>query len=342
MSDRTAPASSAGVPRRGGRDREERLSALAAAQHGVVRRRQLLEIGFSSAAIGRGVEAGRLRVLHNGVYLVGPVEPDRAREMAAVLAGGPAAALSHTNALVPWRLLRAEPPRPVHVSVPAGRGRHRPGIVFHSVSAWDDDERTVLDGIPITTPARTLVDAAGMLGRRELELALDTAEREGLIRAQELTRLPERYARRPGMAMLRSILEDHAGPRLTESQAEWKCLELVRASGLPPPHTDVAMGPYRLDIFWPDVNLAIEVDGRAYHSSTSRFEGDRRKDNWLRARGIEVIHVTWRQMTRDPVRTAVDIGRAYTWAEARRRAMAATPGAIPGVGEGHTPGARPA
>src|SRR5690606_35703346 len=144
------------------------------------------------------------------------------------------------------------------------------------------DECTVLRGIPITTPARTLVDAAGMLGTRELELALATAEREGLLEAEEQARLPDRYSPRRGMAALRRLIGEQTGSHFSESVAERRCRALLRMAGLPDPHTNVSVGPYRLDFFWPDEGVAIEVDGRAYHSSSPRFEGDRKTDHWRR------------------------------------------------------------
>lgn len=319
------------------RVREERIAAVAAGQHGVVTRRQLLDAGVSAAAIGRRLKAGRLRALHRGVYLVGSIEPCRAREMAAALAGGPGAALSHTSALHIWKLLRLDPPRPIHVSGPGGRDLRRSGVVFHRIGApWRDDECRFVGNIRVTAPGRTIVDAAGMLGRREIELALAKAERQGLLGAEELAELPDRYARRRGMAMLRCLIEEQSGPQLTESEAERRCLELIRMGGIARPHTNVTVGPYRLDLFWADVGVAVEVDGRAYHSSGPRFEGDRQKDNWLRARGIEVMRVTWRQITRDRTRTAVQIGQALAWAQARRQAaaLAPQPTLLPGSSSG--------
>jgi very-short-patch-repair endonuclease len=233
-------------------------------------------------------------------------------------AGGPAAVLSHTNALQLWGLLPIDPPRPVHVSIPdSGRGR-RPGIAPHRTARLAEDERTVVHGIKITRPARTIVDVAGMLSRREVERALATAERQGLVGTAELAGLPDRYPRRPGMPMLRTLLREQAEPHLTRSEAERRCLDLLRAAGLPRPHTNVPIGPYELDLFWPKEGVAVEIDGYAYHASRPRFEGDRRKDAWLRGRGIEVIRLTWRQITRDATATAVLVGRVLALASARR------------------------
>ncbi len=314
---------------------EERTVALAARQHGVITRGQLIDLGMSAAAIGRRLKSGRFRPLHGGVYLVGPLEADCAADMAAVLAGGPAAVLSHTSALRLWGLVRVDRPHPVHVTVPGNGRSRRPGIAFHRVRDLADDERTAIKGVPVTTPARTIVDAAGMLGRREVELALATAERKGLIGSDELAALPNRYSHRRGMAILRALLREQAGPHFTRSEAERKCLDLLRAGGLPTPHANVAIGPYELDLLWPEEGVAIEIDGWKHHSSRPRFEGDRRKDTWLRGRGIDVIRLSWRQITRQGTATVVQVGQTLALAR-MRRVLAAdrsrTPAPSPTVG----------
>src|SRR5690606_33494 len=185
-------------------------------------------------------------------------------------------------------------------------------------------------GTPITRRARTLVGVAGMVGPGGLGLAFATAGREGLLGAEELARLPERYPRRSGMAALRRLLSQQTGSHFSESEAERRCRALLRMAGLPDPYTNVSVGPYRLDFFWPDEGVAIEVDGRAYHSSSPRFEGDRKKDNWLRVRGIEVVRLTWRQITRDGIATAVLVGQTLALARARRQ-TAAPPGLLGGA-----------
>lgn len=296
--------------------REERIAEVVARQHGVITRRQLVELGVSAAAIGRRLKSGRLRAVHRGIYTVGPIVPEWAAEMAAVLAGGPGAVLSHTNALRLWGLSAHDPGHPIHVITPGTGRRGRPGIAFHRVRSLPADERTVHEGVPVTSPVRTLIDAAALVGSREIEQALAAAERERLIRADELIRLLERYSRRPGVAILRVLLDEQESVRFTRSEAERRCLDLFRAAALPRPHTNVPVGPYELDLFWPHHGVAVEVDGHAYHSSRARFEGDRRKDAWLQARGIKVIRLTWRQITRNGVATAVQIGQALALAHA--------------------------
>jgi very-short-patch-repair endonuclease len=309
---------------------EERIRAVAAAQYGVITRIQLLDLGVSSSAIARLVTSGRLVRLHRGVFRLALAGGDWTTEMAAVLAGGPEAVLSHASAasVMSLGLPRTHHPRPVHVSVPgSGRGR-RPGICFHRVEPLRDDERAVINGIPVTSPTRTLVDIAGVLGSREIERAMAVATREGLIADDELCSLPDRYARRPGMALLRALIRDQAARRFTRSEAERKGLDLIRIGRLPLPRTNVPFGPYELDFFWPEERLAVEIDGYAHHSSRARFEGDRRKDIWLRTQGIDVIRLSWRQITNEVTPTAVQLGQALVLARARR----AGPGGGPGAG----------
>lgn len=296
------------------------MHTLAASQHGVVTRAQLVELGLSPAAVGRRLKSGRLRPLHRGVYLVGPLKPDRAAEMAAVLLGGPAALVSHTSALTVWRLWSARNAGPVHVTVPGSGRSGRRGIRFHRVDQLADEERAIIDGIPVTSPSRTLADVAGVFGSRELELVVSAAEREGLISDDELAALPDRYRGRPGIPMLTELVEP-TGRNFTRSEAERRCLEMLRRGGLPRPHANVPFGPYELDFFWPDERVAIEVDGRAHHTVPPRFEGDRRKDAWLRARGIEVIRLTWRQITGNATATAVQVGQTLAIAAERQAAL---------------------
>ena len=297
-----------------------RIFDLASRQHGLVTRRQLLELGLSGPAIQRRLQAGYLRTVHRGVYRIGPIESPRMMEMAAVLAGGPSALLSHASAADMWGLARVASPHPVHVTVPQVGGRCREGIIFHSAPGMAADERSRVDGVPVTSVPRTIIDLAASMGSRELELALARAEDQGLVDRAQLHNMVDRYSRRPGMALIRRLLQAGEAPGLTRSEAERRCLDLIRKAGLPKPHTNVSVGPYELDFFWPDLDIALEIDGWTYHSSRRRFEGDRRKDNWLRSRGIEVIRLTWRHITRDATASAVQIGQALALAKLRRDA----------------------
>lgn len=284
---------------------DDRIAVMVSRQHGVVTRAQLLAAGLTPAIVDHRVRAGRLRPLHRGVYLhgllMGPLVPPWAREMAAALACGPGAAVSHENAARLWGLLPAEPGRgPVHVTIPgADRGR-RPGIRPHRVASLPDDERALLEGVPLTAPARTLVDIAGRVRPRALEQALAEAERNGLADLGDVAALLERRPHVRGAAALRRLLASCREPALTRSSAEEQLLALIRSGGLPAPETNVQVGGSEVDFLWRDAGVVVEVDGFAYHSSRRNFESDRRRDARLAARGLRVIRLTWRQLVDEP------------------------------------------
>ncbi|MBW3534508.1 MAG: type IV toxin-antitoxin system AbiEi family antitoxin domain-containing protein [Gemmatimonadetes bacterium] len=293
------------------RDVDRRIAVLAARQQGVVTRAQLLEAGLRPGAVDRRLKAGQLRRLHRGVYLVGPLMPVRAREMAAVLASGPGAVLSHASAAALWELLpaRGDTVR-VDVTVPAGDRGRRPGITVHRVVALEADERAEVSGIPITTPARTVVDLAGVLGTREVERAVARGERTGLLNLEALPSLLSRYRGRPGMPALRALLGDERTPALTRSEAEEKFLALIRRARLPAPEANVVVEGHEVDFLWRSEGIAVEVDGFRFHASRSMFERDRRRDARLAARGINVIRLTWRQIIEEGIATAVQVGQS--------------------------------
>jgi very-short-patch-repair endonuclease len=296
------------------------IAPIAARQRGLVTRAQMLEGGVSAAAIDARLKAGTLRAVYRGVYLVGPVVPADMAELAAVLACGPTAVLSHRSAAVRWGLLPG-PTRdvPVDVAVRRGRGCRVTGIRSHRLPALRPDEVTEHDGMPVTTPSRTILDVAHELGRRDLERVVAGAERLELLDRAELRRLIAVHPRRPGVAALRSLLTDRAPAALTRSEAEERFLGLVRRAQLPTPETNVPIGIYRVDVLWRRERVVVEVDGFAFHRSRGRFEGDRRRDARLLADGYRVVRVTWEQMEHEPEAMLVRLGR-----------ILARPGGAPG------------
>jgi very-short-patch-repair endonuclease len=298
---------------------DSRVAEMAARQHGVVTRVQMLAAGCSGSAIDRRLEDGRIRRLHRGVYRVGPVMAAHAHEAAAVLACGPHALLSHLSAIAIWdpppgrdrrRVAAGRPPGDeVDVTVVGGQRRSRPGIRVHTVRRLDADERTIHAGLPITTPARTLLDLAGVVGPRELERAVARAEREHLVDRATLESLLDGHRGRVGTGALRAVLNREGGPALTRSEAEADFLELVRRAGLRAPRVNVNVGPYEVDFLWKPEGVAVEVDGFRHHASRPGFEGDRRKDAWLLGQGIQVIRVTWRQIQREPLATVTHVAQ---------------------------------
>jgi very-short-patch-repair endonuclease len=289
---------------------ERRIAALARQQHGLVTRAQLLAAGLRPGAVDRRLRGARLRALHRGVYLVGPLALPRTPLMAAVLACGPGALLSHGTAASLWDLVPGRGAGdPLDVAVPGG-DRRRPGIRIHRIGPLAPAERTELDGIPVTTPARTLLDLAGTVAGRELEQAIARGERAGLVTARELAGALSRRRGRPGAAALRLLLDAAHRPALTRSEAEERFLALVRQAGLPAPEVNVRVGPFELDFLWRAAGLAVEVDGFRFHASPAAFERDRRRDARLAARGIQVIRLSWRQVADEGLVTAVQVAQA--------------------------------
>jgi very-short-patch-repair endonuclease len=278
------------------------IAGLASKQRGVVRRGQLLDVGISSAAINRRVRSGRLHPVHRGVYLVGHSAPvSGARELAAVLACGPAAVVSHLSAAHLLKLLPyPAKPRPVDVTVQSRERARRAGIRVHCVESLDGRDTRTLQGIPITTPARTLLDLATALPPYLLERAIAEAEVRLLARRRDLVDQLDRNRGRPGTRALRSLLELEGGPAFTRSEAERRLLSLVRAAALSLPQANARLGTYEVDFLWSEQRLVVEVDGYAYHGNRAAFERDRERDVALAALGYTVMRVTWRQLVDAP------------------------------------------
>lgn len=292
--------------------RERIIAELAASQRGVVTASQLRAAGFDHPAITRRLRAGRLHRLHRGVYLAGhPVAPDGAAELAAVLACGTGSAVSHHTSARLWRLPAfQEWTGPIHVSVPGRDVRHRPGIVVHRVRALAPCDVRQVDGIPATSPARTLLDLASMLPLHDLELTLADARALGLVSDRELADVLERAGAGRGAGMLRRLLELERSHGLSRSEAERRLFVLVHAAGLPLPKRNARVGRLQVDFLWGREKVVVEVDGYAYHSSKRAFERDRERDAQLAARGHTVIRVTWRQLRDGPEAVVARIAAA--------------------------------
>jgi very-short-patch-repair endonuclease len=270
---------------------------VAAGQHGVATLQQLLDAGLSAAQIRRRRGHGWLVRLHKGVYRVGLVAAPSESLMAAVLACGEGAVISHATAAVEWRLSRTRP-GPVHVTIPHGHRSHGPALQIHRCSRLTPADRTLRDGIPMTTPARTLLDLAAVAPSHDLEHALAAAERLRLVARHEISALIDRMPHARGGRALRSLLgRDHA-PAFLRSEAERLFLELARSAELPEPRVNAELQGYEVDFLWREQRLVVEIDGNAYHSSRNAFETDRRRDAVLTAAGYQVMRVTWHQLQR--------------------------------------------
>lgn len=278
--------------------------AVARRRHGVMTVGQLVEAGLSHDAVRHRVKQGWLRRRHRGVYLVGPLETPYSRALAAVLACGDGALLSHRSAAVLWGLV-APPMQAIHVTV--GRDvRSRDGIRVHRTTIHPADARTK-HGIPVTSPARTLLDLAATV---EPARALNEAHVLRLVTDLSLDEQFSRYPRHRGTRALREATRPE--PTLTRSEAERRALELIRRARLPEPATNVKVSGYEVDLLWRAERLIVEVDGYAFHSMRRSFEHDRRRDADLITSGYTVMRVTWRQIEREPEATAATLATALS------------------------------
>jgi very-short-patch-repair endonuclease len=271
------------------------VAALARRQHGVLALAQLVGAGLGRRAVARLVAKGWLTPLHRGVYQVGPVAGRWGREMAAVLAYGPSALLSHHSAAAVWGI-SAPNPGSVDVIVPATARRSRPGIRVHRTNRTHSLNAAVKDGLPLTNPARTLLDLAPLLPQHDLDRATEQAQVLGLASHHDIEALLDQGAR--GTKALRAALHDE--PSLTRSEAERRFRQLIRAARLPRPETNARVAGYEVDFLWRSHRLVVEVDGFTYHGSRAAFERDRTRDADLMAAGYRVVRFTWRQITCEP------------------------------------------
>ena len=209
---------------------------LAHNQHGVVSSDQLREVGYTPQAIYHRIRTGRLHPLHRGVYAVGrPHVTDHGRWIAAVIACGAGAVLSHSSAAALWRI-GSEKSGLVELSLPSLARRCRPGLQIHQRPSLRNRDMTVEFGIPVTTPVQTLIDMALRLDRRGIERAINEADKYDLVHPPELRKALDERSGEPGVACLREIL-DRRTFRLTKEELERRFLPLASKAGLPVPLT---------------------------------------------------------------------------------------------------------
>lgn len=284
------------------------IAAIAARQHGVISIRHLYECGLSHAAVHRAVRAGHLHRLHQGVYAVGHLALDpESHWHAATIACGPAAFLSHGPSAELLKLLRPRG-RPIEVTVPNQNGRSRRGIRVHRVAALGRDETGSVDGIPCTTPARTIVDLAASGSRRELEWAIKEGEGK-LFSPAEVDLILARHGGCPGTPLLIELLslrDPVAG--MARSELEVIFFDLCRRYGIPLPEVNIEIvanrRKYEVDFAWPSLHLVVETDGRQWHSGRFATNLDETRDRDLTIAGWRVQRLTWRQIVLDPAGAA--------------------------------------
>jgi very-short-patch-repair endonuclease len=287
------------------------IAAVAGLQHGVITRAQLMDLGLSTSAIDRRISAGRLHVLHPGVYAVGDrALPTLGRLAAAVYACGDATVAGRRSAAA-LHGLRVHNGIPEVIARPGTRKHEGIGITR---TRLEPDEITIVEGIPCTTVARTLLDLGD-------ETLVRQAEFLRVFDLAEVSRLLERYPRRRGTARLRRVIRRVAdSERRTRSEMEERFHALVLDANLPTPEANgtVALGEITIeaDAVWRDAKVIVELDGRQAHLTGSAFETDRERDRAAALAGWVVIRITWRQLTEQPRRLMADLRELL---ESRRR-----------------------
>lgn len=273
------------------------VRGLAREQHGAIARRQLLEIGYSPRAIEHRLTTGKLFAVRRGVYAVGRRELTReGRWMAAILRAGRGAVLSHQSAAALWRLADREDE--ITITIPSGRDCNDRTLWVHRARLPSADVRTRWR-IPLTSPARTLLDLAHWASEDQLEHLINAADRADLIDPERLRDYVDGCSRMRGIPALRFVL-DKSTFRYTASALERRFLPLARRAGLPVPETSVWIEGYEVDFLWPDLGLIVETDGLRYHRTTFQLERDSRRDQAHAAAGYRTLRFGHSQIQYNP------------------------------------------
>jgi very-short-patch-repair endonuclease len=278
--------------------RSSRAWEMARQQHGVVARRDLLALGFSASAVEHRVASGRLHPLMRGVYAVGLPRDDRRQEwMAAVLACGDGACLSHGSAAALWRIGR-ERGREIDLSVLRHCDLRRQGLRVR-VRCRISRQVTEHDGIPVTKPAQTILDSATELAPSALERMVNEADKWDLIDPDALRVAVDGFVGQPGVVALRTLLDRHTF-RLSDTELEVLFRPLADAAGLPVPLTKQIVNGFEVDFHWPDLGLVIETDGWRYHRTPAAQSRDALRDQVHTASGLTPLRFSHYQVKYEP------------------------------------------
>jgi very-short-patch-repair endonuclease len=301
--------------------RAEAITALAERQHGVIAVAQLYSLGLSETQVRGRVANGWLHRVHRGVYALGHRNiPREGRWMAAVLACGHGAVLSHQSAGELWKIRQsrgqASDAVSIEVAIPRARGaRSRTRVTVHRVPTLRASETTTRDGIPVTSPARTILDLARRLPLRQLERAVDETERLRLCTQGDLEKIVRAHLGRAGAGALAALLREHrAGSTATRNSFEERFLALCRSRHLPQPVANVPLLDYVVDFLWVDAKLIVELDGHSSHRTRAAFQADRDRDGRLAVAGYRVLRFTWWDVTRRPAVVAHRVSRLLSLA----------------------------
>jgi very-short-patch-repair endonuclease len=278
------------------------VASLAAEQHGVVSAAQLHAIGLNCEAIRVRLHNGRLHRIHRGIYAVGhQALALPARFMAATLACEPDGVLSYRSCGAHWEFMRWDGRYLIELTVSGSGSRSRPGLRIHRTRSLDLRDVARHNGIPVTTPARTLLDLADELPDKGLRRAVRQAQALQLTNVRLIADVLTRANGRHGARRLAALISD--GPAPTRSELEDLVLELVLRGGLQRPQINRRLGGVYPDLRWPEQRLTVECDGAAWHSGRLAREDDAQRQARLEACGERVLRVTWQQALSQPQQT---------------------------------------
>jgi very-short-patch-repair endonuclease len=266
------------------------MAGLAARQHGYVTRQQLLALGLGPEAIKYRLRTGRLHRIYPGVYAVGhsrlhPVD----RSMAAVLACGRGAVLSHASAASLWGFFRRWE-QPFEVTIVGDR---RPKAIRVHYCRLARADKTHQLGVPVTSPGRTVIDSASRV-RNPIRLVNDALHSPWLTESQ----LIEAIERHPRASLVRAIVLGQPG--VTRSELEDRFVAFCQKHRLPQPEINAVVDGREVDAFFREERVIVELDSYAFHSDRTTFERDRQKDAEAAAKGLTTVRLTDERMRREP------------------------------------------
>jgi hypothetical protein len=285
---------------------ETAVRELARRQSGNFSRQQLLAQGLGAEAIKARLRNGSFVLRYHGVYSQAPARQDpQARIAAAVLAGGPHAAASHATAAYLWGFLLHYQPPP-EISLAQGDRRPR-GILTHRCPSLQPRDVTCQRGIPTTTRARTALDLAPRLTKKQLTRLVNDARRDGHLRLDALNDIIARNPPHPGTKLLKPFTDSPGNP--TNSGFEDDFLAFTEKYGLPTPLINAIVNGKQVDAYFPDHNLIVECDGWPFHRDRAAFEDDRERDAHQLAHGIATVRITRERLEQTPDREAARLAR---------------------------------
>jgi very-short-patch-repair endonuclease len=292
------------------------LAELAGQQHGVVTKRQLEALGFVRSTIPLWAKDGRLHRLHRGVYAVGHMAISWEGRCLAALLARPGSVASHLTAAWIHGLLRTRPGT-IHLTAPT-RQRLKRDFVVH-FARLDPNDVVTVDGIPVTSPARTVLDLAPDESARDLRRILQRADEHELLDRRRFEATLARAGGHPGRGKFEAALRIYRPEQaVVRSDLEKRFRHLILAAGLPRPQTNVVVEGYELDAYWEAEGFAVELDVYATHGSPTSFEEDPKRQDDLLLAGIEMIRVTGVRLDREPRET---IARVAAHLARRRRTI---------------------